>query len=160
MVDRIARRISPQGGNHRPGTAPGGIGAARVQTSSDPGQPSTKLLAQLDHAAEVAVDRVITVISLTALSTGCLEAGQPCRIDLTLRPTSHTPKIARAAQPNRCALGQGGAVNSAATSGTPRKRARPSPASSNTPRLFQVKIGRARGASRFIQGLVVRTSQW
>lgn len=80
--------------------------------------------------------------------------------DLTLRPTSHTPKIARAAQPNRCALGQDGAVNSAATKGTPRKRARPSPASSNTPRLFQMKIGRASGASRFIHGLVVRTSQW
>ena len=56
---------------------------------------------------------------------GHLEPGQPCRIDLTLRPTSHTPKIARAAQPNRCALGQGGALNSAATSGTPRKPARP-----------------------------------
>ena len=51
-------------------------------------------------------------------------------------------------------------MNSTFISGTPRKRARPSPACSITPLLFQVNSGRASGASRFIQGLVVRTSQW
>jgi hypothetical protein len=67
LVDKIARSTSPQAATIALGTAPGGIGAARVQTSSTTqASPSIRLLAQLDHAAPVAVDRVITVMSLTA----------------------------------------------------------------------------------------------
>src|SRR4029450_1476832 len=84
---------------------------------------------------------------------------QPCRTDLTLRPSRHTTNIARAPRPTRRIPDPGGAVNSALTSRAPRRRARPSPACSITPLLFQVKMGRAMGASRFIHSLVVRTSQ-
>ena len=100
-------------------------------------------------------------VGLLPDTTGASSVAPPqrCRIDLALRPTSHTIAAARTTQASRRVPGCGRAVNSAPTNRTPRKPAKLPARLEHHPSAVPGEQRPATGASRFIHGLVVATSQ-